>query len=63
MTIKWSHPEDRCPGCNVDLDAGQLPEELWPHAVPPYRWSRKIAITNVDPAKWRCPDCGHEWDQ
>ncbi len=53
---------DRCPKCNANFDGGPIPEEIREHYPPPYRWSRKIGISDGDDIyEWRCPDCEHRW--
>lgn len=57
---------ERCPKCGADFDGGPVPEKHRKHYSPPYRWSRKIGIYNPDKdmtMKWKCPDCGYEWDR
>jgi Zn-finger nucleic acid-binding protein len=55
---------DLCPNCAVDMDGGPIPDAMREHYAPPYRWSRAISIYDRDKdahARWRCPDCQHEW--
>jgi hypothetical protein len=51
-------PADTCPHCFTDLDGGPMPDHVRQHFAPPYRWSRKIAVTNTPRPHWICPDCG-----
>jgi hypothetical protein len=53
---------EACPGCNVDLDGGTIPENIREHYSPPYRWSRKIGLSDGDSIHtWKCPDCEATW--
>jgi hypothetical protein len=54
--------ESKCPSCQADFDGGPIPEEMREHYSPPYRWSRRIGISNGDSVfAWACPDCRHTW--
>jgi predicted Zn-ribbon and HTH transcriptional regulator len=53
---------ERCPKCNANFDGGAIPESIRQHYSPPYRWSRKIGISDgEDIFAWKCPDCNHDW--
>jgi hypothetical protein len=52
-----------CPNCHANLDGGPIPEKIRHNYSPPYRWTRKIGISDGDGVHtWRCPDCNHTWD-
>lgn len=51
-----------CPSCKADLDGGPIPEDIRQHYSPPYRWERRIGISDGDSVyAWHCPDCEHQW--
>lgn len=57
--IKTEHSAPyACPSCKSDLDGGAIPKKYHEFYSPPYRFTQAIQIPNE---KWRCPDCGHEW--
>jgi len=65
--------EDRCPHCNSDLRAGEIPVAYlregmygeWKEGDPPRYFSRKIMVeirgVYDGGLFFRCPDCGGTW--
>jgi predicted nucleic acid-binding Zn ribbon protein len=57
--------EDICPICNSDLRGEKIPEELQDKYGTGY-FSRKIGISSLEHdrvIRWKCPDCGGEWER
>jgi hypothetical protein len=63
MTERAEHTAGtHCPACNADFDGGPIPENIREHYSPPYRWSRRVGLSDGDRIfAWRCPDCEHQW--
>jgi hypothetical protein len=57
---------ERCPGCEADLRGEPIPEEVREHYGNHTHFSRRIGIYSRESdrtVRWRCPDCGHEWER
>lgn len=57
---------DICPHRGADLDGGPIPEESREHFSPPYRFSRRIGLYDLDRDRttgYACPDCGGTWSR
>lgn len=76
-TVSHHRPCPNC-HCNLDggdilqtfLDRGDTPEKaretanLYGYDKGHTRWGREIGISENDRvARWKCPDCGHEWQR
>jgi len=57
------HPgSEHCRACGADFDGGPIPESIRQHYSPPYRWDRKIGMSDGDRIyAWKCPDCRETW--
>ncbi len=54
-----------CPKCNADLRGEPIPEKDREMFGGHTHFLKVISIYNRDrdrTVKWKCPDCGHEWD-
>ena len=66
VTMNDSDPDvtdisGKCPQCGLDLDAGEIPEEIRHHYGPPYRFSHAVGIYSTDKdrtMRYECPKCG-----
>lgn len=53
-----------CPSCGESLIGPEIPPELREHYGGQTRYTRVIALYDVDrdrTTQWACPDCGHRW--
>ncbi len=70
MTGK-DRPDDKCPHCGADLVGDQIdPDVADQYAGEWYNgkkyFSRRIGLYDMGldrTVKWKCPDCGGEWDR
>jgi hypothetical protein len=57
---------NECPECHASMVGGVVPERQRKLFGGAMTFGRAIAVYDRERdrvAKWRCPDCGHEWTE